>query len=79
MESSLHTGPFKLAWFTSLGDQIVLSEEEKNQEAINLGPFIHDDYLKFPNGDKVTNKTVENFCKRFVEKILADYITRIGY
>ena len=37
-----------------------------------------DNYLKFSNGDKVTDKTVENFCKRFVEKILANYIMRIG-
>ena len=51
--------------------------KKKNQDTINLGPAFHDDYLKFPNGDKVTDKTVENFCKRFVEKIFADYITRI--
>ena len=35
--------------------------------------------FKFPNGDKATDKAVENFCKQFEEKILADYITRIGY
>ena len=25
------------------------------------------DHLKFPNGDKVTDNIVENFCKQFVE------------
>ena len=40
---------------------------------------IYNFHCKCSNGDKVTDKTVENFCKQFVEKILVDYITRIGY
>ena len=27
------------------------------------------DYLKFPNGDKVTDNAVENFSKQFVENV----------
>ena len=46
---------------------------------LHTGPSFHENYLKFPNGDKVTDNAVENFCKQFVEKILADYISRIGY
>ena len=34
----------------------------------NLGA---QDYLKFTNADKVTDKAVENFCKQFVEKIFS--------
>ena len=37
----------------------------------NLSNLGAQDYLKFPNADKVTDNAVENFCKQFVEKIFS--------
>ena len=39
--------------------------------ANNLSNLGAQDYLKFINADKVTDKAVENFCKQFVEKIFS--------
>ena len=39
--------------------------------ANNLSNLGAQDYLKFPNADKVIDNAVENFCKQFVEKIFS--------